>query len=415
MIWRMAWRNLWRHRGRTWILVTVISLTYGLSLVGMSIGDDSHQRMLREAVVAAGGDVLVHGVGYWDSRGSDVTIPEADAAATLLAGLDGAAAAHPRVLVSGLVSTSAASRPVFLQGVVPGPEADFRDLAADVTAGTFLAGTDGRDDPLVLGIELAEDLEVELGDRVVLTASDPDGEVVRALFHLTGILETGVREVDETMAYTTVEAARQAVGMDGRLTQIGVVAAPGVESGALAAAARAALGPRADSLEVLTWQEAVPEMVGFVELDDAFGYIYLIVIFVVVLFAITNTFLMAVMERVREFGLLSALGLRDRRIGKLLLAETVVLTALAMAIGLALGFGAHLAADHWGINVAAWGLEEIEISGVDMADMVIRSTITPAKWIAASVLVALASVGSALYPAWRATRLAPSEAMRFYE
>jgi ABC-type lipoprotein release transport system permease subunit len=178
---------------------------------------------------------------------------------------------------------------------------------------------------------------------------------------------------------------------------------------------RVALGARNGDLEVLTWREAVPEMVGFVELDDAFGYIYIVVIFVVVLFAITNTFLMAVMERVREFGLLAALGLRGDRIGGLILRETLLLTALAMGAGFVIGYSCHLAADHWGINLAMWGLDEVEISGVDVADMVIRSTINPAKWFAASVLVALASLGSALYPAWRAMRLAPAEAMRFFE
>jgi ABC-type lipoprotein release transport system permease subunit len=413
MIWRMAWRNLWRHRTRTWILTSVIAVTYALCLVGMSIGDDSHQRLLREARVAAGGDVLVHGLGYWDSRGSDVTIADAEEVVEILRGLEWVAGAHPRVLISGLVSTSAASRPVFLQGVEPDGEAEFRDLEADITEGTFLRGDE--DDPIVLGVGLVEELELELGDRVVLTASDPEGEVTRALFHLTGILDTGVRQADEIMGYTSVAASREAVAMPGRLTQVGLEMADGEEPDALAESARAALGDRAASLEVLTWREAVPEMVGFVELDDAFGYIYLAVIFVVVLFAITNTFLMAVMERVREFGLLSALGLRDRRIGRLLLAETVVLTALAMVIGLALGTGGHLAASHWGIDIASWGFEEMEVAGVDMADMVIRSTITPVKWIAASVLVALASVASALYPAWRATRLAPSEAMRFFE
>ena len=413
MIWRLAWRNLWRHRGRSWILISVIAATYGFSLVGISIGDDSHRRMLEEATLAAGGDVLVHGAGYWESRAGDVTIPDGDVVVQSLEGLAGVAAAYPRVLVRGLVSTSAASRAVYLQGVRPAPEAAFRELGPDVVAGTFLE--EERDDPLVLGAELVDELDAELGDRIVVTASGPDGEVVRALFHLTGIVETGLAEADATLGYTTVDAARAALGMGDDLTQVGLLATQDADPDALAAAVRRALGGRADDLEVLTWREAVPEMVGFVELDDAFGYIYLTVIFVVVLFAITNTFLMAVMERVREFGLLSALGLRDERIGRLLMAETVLLTAVAMALGLALGTGAHLAVSHWGIDVATYGLDDIEISGIDMADMVIRSTVTPVKWVAASVLVAVASVASALYPAWRASRLAPAEAMRFYE
>lgn len=411
---RIAWRNLWRHRGRTFILGSVIALTYGFMLVGLSIGDDSHQRLLDDATLAAGGDVLVHADGYWLSRASDLVISDAAGVVESVRETPGVEAVFPRVVVNGLLSTSAASRPVFLQGVEPGPEDAWRGIAGDVVAGTFLEDEEG-DAPLVLGSRLAERLELELGDRVVLTASDPGGEVVRALFHLTGVVESGTRELDESAGYTTVEAARSAVGMEGSLTQIGVLAAEGAEPEQVAAGIRDALGTRAAALEVLTWRQALPEMVGFVELDDAFGYIYMAVIFVVVLFAITNTFLMAVMERVRELGLLNALGLEGKRIGRLLVAETAFLTALAMGVGLALGLGGHLAADHWGINVAAWGLEEIEVSGVDMADMVIRSTITPVKWVAATALVALASMASALYPAWKAARLAPAEAMRFFE
>ncbi len=177
---------------------------------------------------------------------------------------------------------------------------------------------------------------------------------------------------------------------------------------------RASIRAEGSGLEVLTWQEAIPEMVGFIEVDDAFLYIYLVVIFAIVAFAIANTFLMAVMERVREFGLLNALGLRGGGVAGLLLTETLLMTALAMAIGFVLGFCGHLAASHWGIPVAMWGVDSMEVSGVDFASLVMRSKITPVKWVAASILVALVTLGSALYPAWRASRLAPSEAMRFF-
>lgn len=414
MIWRMAWRNLWRHRTRTLIMASAVAFSYALFLVSMGMGDDGHRQMLEKAAEMAGGDVLVHGEGYWDQRSSDRVLRRPDAVMEAAARSPEVTAALPRVLVNGLVASPVGTRPVLLMGVDPAAESALRDLSTDVARGAWLDATDA-DDPLLLGATLAEKLDLELGDRVVLTATDPDGEVVRALFHLTGVLQTGMPEMDEQWAVTSLEAARGAVGMEGMLTQVGLVLAEGADPDSAAARLEAALGVAGDGLEVLSWREAVPEMVAFIEIDDAFLYIYIVVIFVVVAFAIANTFLMAVMERVRELGLLAALGLRGSGVARLLLAETVLLTLLALAAGFLVGYAGHLAIARWGISVAAYGLEEMEISGVDLADMVMRSELNPVKWALATLGVALVSLASAVYPAWRAARLEPAEAMRFYE
>jgi putative ABC transport system permease protein len=414
MLWRMAWRNLWRHRTRTLIMTSAVAFSYGLCLFSMGMGDDGHQQMLDQAAEGAGGDVLVHSAGYWESKSSDLVIIDGGDVLAIVEGTPGVRAAIPRMIINGLVSSANGTRPLFLQGIDPEREVALKDYAEDLKAGAFLDEA-GRADPLILGSVIVEKLELELGDRVVLTASQPDGEVTRALFHLTGILETGFQEVDEMVGLTTLDAAQKAVEAPGVLTQVGVVTEDGLSSDSVAAGVRRALGSRASGLEVLTWQEAVPEMVGFIEIDDAFLYIYLVVIFAIVAFAIANTFLMAVMERVREFGLLNALGLRGGGVARLLLTETFLMTCLAMAIGFALGFAGHLAANRWGIPVAMWGVDEMELSGVDFSSLVMRSKITPIKWFSASVLVVLVTLGSALYPAWRASRFEPAEAMRFYE
>jgi ABC-type lipoprotein release transport system permease subunit len=414
MIWRMAWRNLWRHRTRTLTMGSAVAFSYALFLVSMGVGDDGHNQMLEEAAEGAGGDVLVHADGYWEQRSSDLVIRHADSVLSTLREVPGVARVLPRVLVDGLVSSPVGNRPVILMGIDPERETVFRDLADDVGRGKWLTESE-RDDPLLLGATLAEKLELELGDRVVLTASDPDGEVVRALFHLTGVLETGIPQMDESWAVTTLPAAQEAMGMEGILTQVGVTLGAERPADSVAAVIRTAVDATGNGLEVLTWREAVPEMVAFIEIDDAFLYIYILVIFAVVAFAIANTFLMAVMERVRELGLLNALGLRGGGVARLLLAETALLTLLALAVGFLVGYGGHLAIDHWGIPVAAYGVEDLEVSGVDFADMTMRSHLNPLKWTLATLGVALVSVASALYPAWRASRLVPAEAMRFYE
>jgi len=317
------------------------------------------------------------------------------------------------LIINGLVSSSSGNRILFLQGIDPVREHALHDLSEDLKVGEYLDGTD-REDPIILGSLVVEKLELDLGDRVVLTATQPDGEVTRALFHLTGVIETGLKDIDEVMGITTLAAAQNALAAEETLTQIGVLTEPGLPSDSVASLIETSVRANGNGLEVLTWQEAIPEMVGFIEVDDAFLYIYLVVILAIVAFAIANTFLMAVMERVREFGLLNALGLRGSGVAGLLLTETLLMTVLAMSIGFILGFAGHLAASHWGIPVAIWGVDNMEVSGVDFAALVMRSKITPIKWVAASIVVVLVTLGSALYPAWRASRLAPSEAMRFF-
>src|SRR5690606_28011332 len=104
-----------------------------------------------------------------------------------------------------------------------------------------------------------------------------------------------------------------------------------------------------------------------------------------------------------------------RRIGRLLLRETVLLTAVAMAVGLAIGYAGHRIVASVGIDISSMGIEEMEMSGIDFSKLVMYSTIVPARWIIGSVVIAVATVASAVYPAWRAARLEPAEAMRFYE
>lgn len=413
MLWKLAWRNLWRHRGRTLIMASAVALAYGIMLIGLSVNTYTRERMLDEAATAAGGDVLVHARGYWDTRATDLVIADGAATAARIAQVPGVEHALPRVLTAGLASTSADNRPVLLQGIVPELERALRDPARDLHEGSFLAGDVSA--PIVLGWRLAERLEAGIGDRIVLTGTRPDGEMTRALFHLTGTLRTGTRELDESVGYTTLEAAQRALGLGTAVTQIGVIGGDRVDAETLAAGISAATAAGRDGLEVLTWSEAIPEMVGMLQMDRAMDMIYMAVFMLVVLFSITNTFLMAVMERVRELGLLNALGLKNVRIGRLMLGESALLAAVAMAAGLVLALAAHYAINRTGIPMAAWGVEDMKMSGIDVSDMVIYSTLRPLSWLGVSLIVGAATVASAAYPAWRATRLAPAEAMRFYE
>lgn len=412
-MWTLAWRNLWRHRTRTIILLTAIGLPYATMIVSFGFIGDFLDKMEERAAESAGGTVLVHGDGYWNTQSNDVVVDEADRIQRTIAQTEGVEAAIPRVLVQGMLSSSRGTTGGRVVGIVPDQQARMRDLSEYVVRGDFLSEDHER--PLVLGVGLVERLEVELGDKIVLTASDSDGEMTRALFYLRGVLETGSDQRDDVAAYTTLEAARGAVGLEGRLHQIGVLADEGLDSATLAERIRQSIGGSADGLEILTWQEAMPEMVSYLAIERGGMIVMLIVLFVVVAFVIANTFLMSVMERVREFGLFNALGLNHRRIGGLVFAETSMLLVLAIVAGFALGFGGHLAIAHYGIDFGQIMGDQMQVSGVAMADLVMRSEPVPTKWLAGTVGVVALVFASAAYPAWKAMKLAPTEAMEFYE
>lgn len=406
---RIAWRNLWRNRTRTLITATAIALAYALYLMANGIQDWTFAEMRDAAAKAAGGHVLVQAPGYLDTQLNDQLLTNGDELLAQIRAIDGVEHASPRILISGLLSTSASSNAVQLNGIEPSSQKHVRDMTEYLIEGTWFDGS--TSDPLVLGKPLAKELDVVLGDRVILAASNSDDEMTRALFHVSGILSTGNPLADRALAFTDIAAARKALGAGNKFTQIGIISE--TRRDVLAERVRERVG--SEQVEVLPWDIAMPDLVGFIEMKKGGGAFFGVLLFLVVLFSIMNTFLMIVMERVREFGLLGALGLTPRKCAGTLLIETALMACVAMAIGLALAFGTHSLIATYGIDFGALYGDSLNVQGVSLADTTIYSRIDPARWGQASIAVFFMVLLAAVYPAFKAARLRPTEAMRFYE
>jgi putative ABC transport system permease protein len=409
---RLGWRNLWRNRTRTTISVTAITLSFALLLATFGISDATYRQMLGAAVKTAGGSVLVHAAGWQRSQSGDLLVANPERVVAAARKLPGVRAAIPRLVVQALLSSPRGAASVRLFGEDPAAEAVLLDLAPFVAEGSFLGP--GEAQPLVIGHTLAEKLGLRLGDRAVLTATDPHGELLRALFHVSGILRPH-SGLDEGVAITTVAAAAEAVGTGARRTEIGLVLADDAERGEVARALRTALAGSGEKLEVLTWEEALPDLLGAIRADKSFAWLFGVVVFIIMGFGIANTFLMSVLERVRELGLLAALGLTPARIARLVLAETAALTSLSVALGYLLALLMHAYLSRWGVDLAGLSGMKVELAGVTVQDLRLRSVIDPVRWAAGGLGVIVIVVLSACYPALRAARLDPVQAMRTYE
>ncbi|MAE69843.1 MAG: hypothetical protein CME06_05175, partial [Gemmatimonadetes bacterium] len=174
----LAWRNLRRNRIRTLITASAIALSLGLMLISLGMGDAMYGEMTRSAARTAGGDLLIHARGYWASGDPARLIEQPRGILESIREAPGVVAAIPRVRIEGLVSSSRGNAGIQLIGSDISEEIALQDVTAFLVEGEFLTG--GRKSPIVLGRGVADDLGLEIGDRVVVTASDPAGDLVRA-------------------------------------------------------------------------------------------------------------------------------------------------------------------------------------------------------------------------------------------
>ncbi|MEE2780385.1 MAG: FtsX-like permease family protein [Myxococcota bacterium] len=412
-MWRLAWRNLWRNRTRSFITGSAIALTFALMLMTFGIQESEYLKMEQAAVRTAGGSILVHAEGYWEDPSTERVMEASSVDLEKMAEVEGVVAVLPRVIIQGLVSSPRGNAGVQLKGIAPEGEAQIRDLSKHVR-GSFLKGKTSRGrPPIVLGAGVAKKLKLDLGDKVVLTCTDTRGEMQRALFQLQGILETGSAMVDDIAAYTTIAHAQEALGAGEILTQVGVLVESDSERYGIKAGLQGVLPT--SGLEVLTWDEAIPEMTSFIEIDRRMGTIIMYVLVVIVTFGIMNTFMMVILERIRELGLLAAIGMAPRQVAALMVAETFWLAVVSMSVGAVLGYLAHLYFAAVGLDLSSTMGESMELNSVLMDDMVMRSHLDWGRWLGGTVGVLLLVMASGLYPAWRASRLMPTEAMRTYE
>ncbi len=405
---KMAWRNLWRNKTRTFIAISAVAITYALSIANMGVAESMYQKMQKGAALSAGGSVLIHGKGYWDVQLNDVILKNPTPIISKLKERKDVSAVASRVIINGLISSSTSSSAVRLTGINVEDEKAFQDFSPHALNKKFLSC---EDKPIVMGKKIVADLGLQMGDKVVITATGPDGEVTRALFYLCDALATGSNELDKMIAFAPIQDLQDAFNFDDAITQIGILSD---SRQSLSASLKTNLKRDTDPLEILIWEDAMPDLVGMIKMDAAFGNLFNLILFIVVLFAIMNTFLMIVMERVREFGLLSAIGLTPFQISTTIFLETLVITLLSIVIGFTIGFSMHLYIASVGIDIAALYGDSIELGGISMTDTVIRSVVARKRWLSATIAVFFLTMASAIYPAWKAGRLAPAESMRFF-
>lgn len=410
LIARLGWRNLWRHRRRTLITAVAMAVGVALCMASTAFSDGMFAKLFEVMVEQRLGHVQVTHPEYPAKRQLHDTLPEAAALVAKVDAVAGTRVVAPRLYGFALVGTEAKSEAGLLVGVDPKRELAIGPLADRIARGRFVAPD--APDEATIGKDLAKDLGIDVGASIIVVTQSADGSLGNALFNVVGVHRTGDMQLDRSGVYVNLPALQELLVLP---DQVHGLTAVGVDPDAIPAytdRVRAAVA--GDEIDVKSWSEASPQTAQLLGSADASAYILLVIVLGAAAFGVLNTMMMSVYERTRELGVLVAVGLRPGRMIAMILFESLSLAALAAVIGGL--FGGLL--DAWlvvkGMDLSAGGgLDEdgMSFSGV-VLDPHVFGLVKAEGVITVMVAVFVVTFLASLWPAIRAARMRPVEAMR---
>ncbi|HVN78905.1 MAG TPA: ABC transporter permease [Terriglobia bacterium] len=401
----MAWRNVWRNRRRSLLTIAAIALGVAFNVFMRGIGDGFHEQMVDNSVRSNIGHLQIHRTGYQDAPGLNKTIPEPNRVVQAVRDLPGLRGYSTRVIGDGLASTAENSAGVAIVGVDPLRERTVTTLHRAIVQGEYLDSGFGHQ--IVIGERLATNLKASLGDKVVLLVQAADGSMGADLFRVAGIFRSGSPELDRGMVFLLLADAQSLFALQERITEIVLLLD---SSGGVLVTQKTLKSTLAGLLvEVLTWYEVEPFLRQFIEVDDAFFYIIVVIFFVVISIGILNTIMMSIFERVREFGVMMALGTKPRQILKLVMQEAVLLGVTGILIGSGLGASLTSYFAREGIDLSSWAQGA---AALGITSTIVYTKLTTTNLIYSNLFVLAVVFLVSVYPAAHAARLYPVKAIR---
>ncbi len=399
---RIAWRSLWRHPQRTLLMIAMVAFGSFVILFLWGLTDGFLASMTRSQAAENQGAFQVRAADYADdptpSRG--LSLDDLAAAETALAGLHVRAIA-PRLEAYGMIRSAYGTDGVTIRGVDPVLEPQVTDLQKALVDGHYL----GAAGEVVLSSKLAASLDVRVGERVVLLASG-DGGTTSLAFRAVGLFSSALSDLDRVVLVPIADA-RALAGWDGA-TALAVSLPAGTSAGHSADRARDLLTGQ-PHLEVADYFALNPLARVMIQGSTLKMIPFVILISLLVGFGVANTTFYSVLERTREFGVMVAVGMSRRRLGGMVLAESVLVASIGFAVGGSLGYGTLLYMSRVGLNLSVFTDVFSSDAGIPA---IVYASASGLYWLAALSVVAFTALVAAWYPARRANRLEPVTAIR---
>ncbi len=401
---KLAWRNLWRNTRRTLITVSAMSLGLSIMILTFALVEGMNDQMVYYTTRLSAGHIQIHKKGYFENKDiyDYIPVPSTELIQTI-EGPD--VHGSPRLFGSGLASSGENSTGVLLWGVDPRQERRVTELSSHLLKGRFLTSSSAKD--VVIGKMLAESLRVDIGDELIILTQAADGSLANDIFYVIGVLQSIGDEIDRGAVIMGIDELREILMLQDKIHEVAIALTHPEIVDVVESSLEKTLEGR--DLEVLSWKEIFPQIKEMLELNKVWTYIMLLIIFGLASLGVLNTMLMALFERIRELGLIMALGLRPVSIVCMILLETFLLALISTAIGGAVGIGGGLYLQAHGWNLSGMS-EGFSMSGVTVSTTIYPRPTVEGIFISIACMI-LVSLLAALYPAIKAGRLEPVVAL----
>jgi ABC-type lipoprotein release transport system permease subunit len=401
---RLAWRNIWRHRRRTVIIMLAMGLSLGMMMFYDGLMDGFNNAIAGNAVRVLGGNVQVHAAGYREKVDSNPLLPLSDDASIVKASLaqPNVIAAARRIQTGGLVSNREGAFPMAIIGIEPEAEAPVSLIAEHIVEGRYVEPTD--EDSILIGKGLAEALSLKVGDRLTMVGSDVHKQNRQRTMTVIGIYDIGIPSMEKATSYISLAEAQNLFGLRGQSTEVQItLKRVGTESALVST-----LTPMLPGYEVESWAQNYPELSNAVGRKNIVMDIFSIIIVMIAGIGILNLLMMAIYERTREIGLLGAMGLKPRQIATTFILEGALIGFVGVLMGIALGLVTNL-------SLMRVGMDYSQFAGVTDYMALISGKVYPTLGISklpmrGTIIFVIAAL-AALIPALIASRREPSEAL----
>lgn len=402
MLITIAWRNLWRNRSRSFIIIASVALGMWSGLFISALYFGMGKARMRIAIDHEVSHIQIHHPRFSDDQEAKYSM-DSDSLLAVLESQPDIKSFSLRSVATGMLATTSGSRGIQVNGVDPTAEQKTRNLAGFVQQGDYL-NIEQRNRVLV-STKLAEKLKLDIGNKIVVTLLDTAGAITSGAFRICGLYQSENAPQDELNIFVVKTDLDRLIGSNGRVHEAAVL----LQKDDVLNQVCNRIKQVFPHLKVERWQDLSPETDLLLSSLDTYMLIFMIIILLALSFGIINTMLMAVLERTRELGVLMAVGMNKWRIFGMVVSETVMLAIIGTPVGLALVWLTVQWLSRTGIDVSV-------LMGEVMRDFGFATVIYPElPWhnVAQTFgLVVLAAVLAAVFPAWKALRLRPVDAIR---